>query len=313
MRLYISFSARKDGNSDEIAKYLCKEGDRVVFFRDINVNGCKDCNYECFKGYCKYHSDGVYDLYDDFKNYEKVVLIVPMYCGNPSSLYFTFNERGQDFFMHNEREYENIIKRLFIIGVYGDWEQSPDFIPCLEKWFSYSKYSNHVLGLERHRYNLKLTDSILAVPELKERIDEFINPTKAKLEESAMAVVTCGNKILATREIIYGKETLSLPKGHREAGETLLNTAIRECFEETNISITMNNFVKELPAYSYEFLTPSNQLIRKTVTPFLFSADGEGNPLSKEKRIVAVQWMNIGEFIDGCTHEAVKKTVKIIK
>ena len=313
MRLLISFSAREGGNSDEIAKYLCKKGDKIVFFRDMNVNSCKGCDYECFSSYCKYHDDGVYDLYADFKNYEKVVLIVPMYCGNPSSLYFTFNERCQDFFMHNEREYENIIKRLFILGIYGDSAKTPDFIPCLEKWFNCSKYSNHVLGLERHRYNLKLTDSILAIPELKEQIDEFINPTKAKIEESAMAVVTFGNSILATNELIYGKETLSLPKGHKETGETLVETAIRECFEETNICLTKDNFVKDLTAYSYEFLTTSNQLIRKTVTPFLFRVDDEGAPLAKEERIVAVRWMNIGEFIAGCTHEAVKSIVKEIR
>lgn len=65
-------------------------------------------------------------------NYQKVVLIISMYCSNSSSLYFMFNERSQDYFMHNEDKYENFIKRLFIIGIYGDKEKSPDFIPYLE-------------------------------------------------------------------------------------------------------------------------------------------------------------------------------------
>ena len=174
MQLFISFSARKDGNSDEIAKYLCKEGDKIIFFRDLNISSCKNCNYECFSDYCKYHNDGIYSLYDSFKNYEKVVLIVPMYCGNPSSLYFIFNERCQDFFIHNEAEYEDILKRLYIIGIYGNKEQTPDFIPCLEKCFNCTEYTNHVLGLERHKYNLKLQDNILDVPELKKQIDGFM-------------------------------------------------------------------------------------------------------------------------------------------
>ena len=125
-----------------------------------------------------------------------------------------------------------------------------------------------------------------------------------------MAVVICKDKILTTNELIYGKETLSLPKGHREKDEEITDTAIRECFEETNIVLTKENFVKELPSYSYEFLTPANQLIRKTIVPLLFKVDGEGNPLPKEKRMIAVQWMNIDEFINSCTHENVKEIVK---
>ncbi len=77
--------------------------------------------------------------------------------------------------MHNEDQYENIIKRLFIIGIYGDNEKSPDFISCLEKWFNGSKYCNHVLGIERHKCNLKLKDSILNVQEIKKTISEFLN------------------------------------------------------------------------------------------------------------------------------------------
>ena len=134
-----------------------------------------------------------------------------------------------------------------------------------------------------------------------------------KLEESAMAVVVCGDKILATVETIYGKETLSLPKGHRENGETLVDTAMRECFEETNVIVTAKDFVKELPAYFYEFSTPTNQLVRKTVTPFLFVVDCVGQPLPKEQRILSVQWMSVDEFVEKCTHESVKKVVAAIR
>ena len=137
--------------------------------------------------------------------------------------------------------------------------------------------------------------------------------TEAKCEKSAMAVVLYHDKILATNELIYGKETLSLPKGHKEENETILDTAIRECFEETNIVITKDNFVRELPPYSYEFLTPSDQLVRKTIVPFLFRVDREGTPLPKEKRIISVQWMDMEEFIEKCTYENVTNIVKRIE
>ncbi len=308
-KLFISFSARENGNCDEIAKFLAKEEDEIIYFRKMNVHNCSNCDYECFSGYCKYHEDDNYHLYDEMKNYKKIVFIVPMYCSNPSSLYFIFNERCQEYFMHNEDEYESFIKRLFIIGIYGKQEQSLEFIPCLEKWFACSKYSNHVLGIERHKYNLQYKDSILGVDEIKKSISEFIYPTHAKLEESAMAVVMCKGKILATNEIIYGKATISLPKGHTETNETALEASIRECYEETNIEINESHLVKKLTPYQYEFLTPANKLIRKTLIPYVFEVSNFGNPLPKEERMISVEWMNIEEFLALCPYDNVKNVV----
>lgn len=310
MKLFISFSARPNGNCDNIAHFLSNEEDEIIYFRNNKYHPCVNCNYECFEDSCKYRNDDLYHMLEHMQEYKKIIFIVPMYCANPSSLYFIFNERCQDYFMHNEEKYENIIKRLFIIGIYGSKEESPDFIPCLEKWFNGSMYSNHVLGIERHKFDLKLKDHVLDKDEVKTKISEFINPTNAIEEISAMAVVLLENKILATKEIIYGKETLSLPKGHKENSELLIETAIRECFEETNIIINKDKLIKELESFSYEFLTPSNKLIRKTIVPFLFKTKSKGNPLPKEKRIKSVEWMDINEFLDNCTHENVKKVVR---
>lgn len=141
---------------------------------------------------------------------------------------------------------------------------------------------------------------------------ESINSNETKIELSAMAVVIYNGKILSINEIIYGKETLSLPKGHKEENESIIETAIRECYEETNIVISKEDLVKELTSYSYEFLTPSNKLIRKTIVPFLFEVQTEGNPIPKEERMISVQWMDKDEFIDKCSHENVKLVVKEI-
>ena len=130
-----------------------------------------------------------------------------------------------------------------------------------------------------------------------------------KIEESAMAVVMCNGKILATNETIYGKAVLSLPKGHTEENETSLEASIRECYEETNIVIHKSNLVKKLTPYSYEFLTPSNKLIRKILIPYLFEVYDFGNPLPKEERMISVEWMNIEEFLSACPYENVKNVV----
>ena len=178
MKLIISFSGRANGNCDQIASFVSTQNDRIVHFRDLKVHSCSDCEYECFNRECKYRTDGIYALYENMLSFDKVILIVPMYCGNPSSLYFIFNERCQDYFMHNNT-YEAIIQKLYIIGVYGKKETTPDFIPCFEKWFDRSPYKNRVLGIERHLYWQKINDNILEVAAEKKRITAFFQ----KMEE----------------------------------------------------------------------------------------------------------------------------------
>lgn len=174
MNLVISFSGRENGNCDKISQYISSNDDSIVYFRNLNIHDCSNCNYECFHEHCKYHQDEIYGLYESMLSYDKIFLIVPMYCGNPASLYFKFNERYQDYFMHNEDSYEDIISKLYIIGVYGDKRKNPDFIPCLAKWFEYTKIHTHVLGIERHKYNQKITDNILEIEEVRNIITTFI-------------------------------------------------------------------------------------------------------------------------------------------
>jgi len=176
MRLFISFSARESGNCAQIIDFLKTPQDKAIFYKDLNSRGCSECGYECLKTQCKYRDDDVYGLYDSFKLYEKVVLIVPMYCGNPSSLYFAFNERSQDFFMHHEDDYTAFAQRLFIIGVYGSKKESPDFISCFEKWFEGTPFENHVLGIERHVYRQSMSDSVLDIDAVRSALSEFLAP-----------------------------------------------------------------------------------------------------------------------------------------
>ena len=173
MDLIICFSGRPNGNCDQIAKFISSSDSNIVYFRDLNVHPCFGCQYECFAGACKYRNDGLYGLYESMTQYDRVILLVPMYCGNPASLYFAFNERSQDYFMHNDT-YDEIIKRLYIIGIYGNAKATPDYIPSLEKWFSDTPYHNRVLGIERHLYDQRIKDQILDVEEVKTKITNFL-------------------------------------------------------------------------------------------------------------------------------------------
>lgn len=77
-KLFISFSARENGNCDSIAHFLSGEQDAVVYFRDKKYHACAGCDYECFDGRCKYRGDDVYELFDSMQQYQKIIFIVPI-------------------------------------------------------------------------------------------------------------------------------------------------------------------------------------------------------------------------------------------
>ena len=128
-----------------------------------------------------------------------------------------------------------------------------------------------------------------------------------------MAVVLLDGKILCTVEEIYGKPTLSLPKGHVEVGETIVETAIRECFEETDITLSTGNVVKELEPFSYTFTTPDGQQIYKSLCPVLFRLNLEQTPHTKEKRILETKFMDVDDFLRECPYDNVVNLVKNAK
>lgn len=125
-------------------------------------------------------------------------------------------------------------------------------------------------------------------------------------EKSAMAVVVCKGKILTTKENIYGNEVFSLPKGHIENGETMIETAIRECFEETNVVLTEEDLVCELTEFDYTFTNHNGRQVRKVVFPLLFVIEDFGNPQPKEKQICSVEYHDLLYFAQNCTHVNVK-------
>ncbi len=59
----------------------------------------------------------------------------------------------------------------------------------------------------------------------------------------AMAVVRLGHRFLLTQERKYGS-TWSLPGGRVEPGETLIEAAVREVFEETGVPIRLDGILR---------------------------------------------------------------------
>lgn len=168
--MFISFSGRDNGNCNDIARYLMTEKDKFILFKDILYNPCAKCNYECFNSVCKYRYDDIYDLLQSATNYKKIIFLVPMYCSNPSSLYFILMERMQDYFNHHEDEWDSFIKKIYFVCIYGSDEETPYFV------YTFSNLVNDnskILRIERHKYNLKLNDRVIDNNDITKLLDEF--------------------------------------------------------------------------------------------------------------------------------------------
>ena len=171
-KIFISFSARVFGNCYDVAHHKMNERDRYVAFKDLSYHSCSKCNYECFTKICKYRNDDIYQLIDASLKFKSIVLLVPMYCSNPSSLYFVFNERMQDYFSKNSDKWDAFASKTKIIAIFGSEKETPLFIPTLSQLVNgdYSK----ILKIERHVFNLKMEDRVIDNSSALKKIDLFL-------------------------------------------------------------------------------------------------------------------------------------------
>ena len=94
-----------------------------------------------------------------------------------------FNERCQDYFNGNPDKYDDIVKRMYFIGVYGSKEETPDFLGVFEKWFDCNDLKNHILGIERHKYSQNMDDCVINNKTIIKEINNFME---------GMGVITSG-------------------------------------------------------------------------------------------------------------------------
>jgi 8-oxo-dGTP pyrophosphatase MutT (NUDIX family) len=96
-----------------------------------------------------------------------------------------------------------------------------------------------------------------------------------------------------------GRLEWCLPKGHVEAGETLLETAVREIAEETGIR---GEVVDSLGAIDYWFFAEGRR-VHKTVHLFLLEAIGGtiGVADDPDGEAIEAAWVPLGELTERLT------------
>ncbi|HEU0051399.1 MAG TPA: NUDIX domain-containing protein [Patescibacteria group bacterium] len=107
----------------------------------------------------------------------------------------------------------------------------------------------------------------------------------------------------------------TLPKGHQELGEALIETAIREIREETGLSGL--RYVAPIGKTAYRFYQ-DGKLIEKTVHFFLFEAPADAEAkLTGEEAIWASIWVPMEETLQTCGYRnldrLLKKSIKLVR
>lgn len=306
----INFSGRVDGNcqsvSELLSHYYTGKSEQVDLFTCTSdrLDRCGDCDYECFKpGKSCPIGDGINAIYDSVAHADLSFFVMPNYCDYPCANYFAYNERGCGYFERDEEKkarYLSAKKKFIVVSntrsdnftkAFGYQIKQGEEVDIL--YLNPNKLIDNGSDANRSKFD-NVKKLILAFAK-----DEW------KIERSAMAIVVSNDEVLYTIEDIYGKCVLSLPKGHIEKGESRIDTAIRECQEETGIVLSKDDFVKEGTPYSYRFVD-NYTLVKKIIYPVLFRQDHKGAPIYNEKDIKEIGYMKIHTFYNKCDYENVR-------
>jgi len=152
----LSFSERKKGNCASLAHYISsrhrQEEVDYISVGDLKIKECINCNYACTNGKCMHYDDGK-AYFESTKSAEKVLWLVPLYGGSPTSLLDKMNERSKEFWTKNDVYYNEFIKKLFIIGI-GSTEEEDPFGHIFEPVYSKPPLDKHILMFDAWKSDL---------------------------------------------------------------------------------------------------------------------------------------------------------------
>lgn len=97
----------------------------------------------------------------------------------------------------------------------------------------------------------------------------------------------------------------SLPKGHMEAGETEVETALRELFEETGLAAKLDTSATAVIEY------PISPISRKQVVFFL--GEVSGTPKTREGEIECFKWVKTDELKDYLFPDTVEALASLLR
>ena len=189
----------------------------------------------------------------------------------------------------------------FIPGILaGDGEEQDAYILGISE--PVSSFSGRVIGAVQRKNDCE--DKLIVAPEgtvfHQGQIAEAVHFQEQYFDSRIISLFhkSCG--VLPYRNINGYREYLivfeqfsqcwSLPKGHMEAGETEIQTALRELFEETGLTADLDTSKYAVIEY------PISPIARKQVVFFLGAVSG--TPIARDGEIEGYKWVTEEQLKD---------------
>ena len=120
------------------------------------------------------------------------------------------------------------------------------------------------------------------------------------MEKSVGGVIVKDGKVVVVKQ---QKGTFSLPKGHLEGDERLIDTAYREIYEETGLKKEDLKLIRPLESYTRPDGKTGNP---KEISMFLFSTDkSDLNPIDKDNPEAV--WIDIDQVYEKLSYKEDKE------
>lgn len=127
----------------------------------------------------------------------------------------------------------------------------------------------------------------------------------SKVQKAGCILLNLENKTIA---LVYRKKQkdYSFPKGHLEAGESLITCAIRETAEETKFNCEI---LEEEPVYIETYITPSGEDVEMHY--FISKYIGLSNNNSDDTH--PTLWIPYEDVYETLSYDSLKKVWNIVK
>ena len=111
------------------------------------------------------------------------------------------------------------------------------------------------------------------------------------------SVVVRDGRVLCVEERVNGKAVINQPAGHLEPEESLIDAAVRECFEETGWSIRVTAFIG---AYQWRAPAQPDGSAGRHYLRFAFAGEPLQHDPAREldQGIIQATWLTPTELID---------------
>ena len=197
----------------------------------------------------------------------------------------------------------------------GDGEEQDAYILGISE--PLSEFDGRVVGAIRRTNDTE--DKLIVAPEgtvfHQGQIAEAVRFQEQYFDSFIVSLLRKSCGVLPWRQGKSGREYLivyehfsqcwSLPKGHMEAGETEIQTAQRELYEETGLTAVID------PSVSAAIEYPISPVSRKQVV--FFPGEVHGDPRTREGEIERFKWVPAEKLKDHLFRDTVEVCFKIIE